>query len=186
VILWRVLPYDPAAPPDDPGGARWFPRAFQGTGRHDNPDRYGCLYVAEQAVSAIAENLAPFRGAGDLVPAMLVRSGRTLALAALELDDAAPLVDLDEPRVLGEERLRPSVVATRRRSTTQAYAARLFDAHRDAAGLRWWSTLESAWLNVTLFDRARDRVNVGDVRPLSVADRAVVEAADLLGVASAA
>jgi hypothetical protein len=186
VILWRVLPHDPAAGPDEPGGARWFPRQFQGAGRHDNPDRYGCLYLAEQAVSAVAEFLAPFRGAGDLRPSMLVRSGRPLALAALELGAGMRLIDLDEPRVLTAERLRPSAVATRRRTTTQAYAARLFETHEDAAGLRWWSTLESAWINVTLFERAREDVSVVEMRTLSHADPAVIEAAELLGVASAA
>ena len=50
--------------------------------------------------------------------------------------------------------LRPSQVATNRRAVTQPDAARLFDAHPDAAGLRWWSTLEASWINVTLFDRA--------------------------------
>ena len=68
MILRRVLPWDPSAGPAAPGGALWFPRPFQGTGRHDNPARYGCLYVCEPAVSAIAEALAPFRGTGDLHP----------------------------------------------------------------------------------------------------------------------
>lgn len=183
MILWRVLPWDPAVRPDEPGGARWFPRAFQGTGRHDNPDRYGCLYLAERAVSTVAEALASFRGAGDLRSEMLVRSGRPLALAALELEDGPPLIDLDQPRVLAAEDLRPSGVATRRRAATQACAARLFDAHADAAGIRWWSTLEASWLNVTLFDRIADRLAVGEVRPLAAHDPAVAEAAELLGLA---
>ena len=40
-----------------------------------------------------------------------------------------------------------------------AYAERLFDKHPDALGLRWWSTLESSWINVTLFDRAAGLVH---------------------------
>ena len=39
-----------------------FRRPFQGDGRHDNPHVYGCLYLAESAVSSIVEQLAPFRG----------------------------------------------------------------------------------------------------------------------------
>ena len=93
MILWRVLPWDPAARPREPGGALWFPRPFQGAARHDDPARYGCLYVAEDAVSAVAEALAPFRGTGDLDPSMLTRMGRALALAELELDDGAELLD---------------------------------------------------------------------------------------------
>jgi hypothetical protein len=84
--------------------------------------------------------------------------------------------------VLRSERLKPSVVATRTRSTTQEYAARLFERHEEAAGLRWWSTLESSWINVTLFDRAR-RLRAGRAEPLTVDHAAVAEAADLLGLA---
>ncbi len=52
------------------------------------------------------------------------------------------LVDLDDPAVLATEALRPSIAATGRRRITQAYALRQFERHPDAAGLRWWSTLE--------------------------------------------
>jgi hypothetical protein len=64
VRLWRVLPWDPSVPVGRPGHALWVPREYQGNGRHDAPDRYGCLYLAEVAVSAVAEMLAPFRGTG--------------------------------------------------------------------------------------------------------------------------
>jgi hypothetical protein len=40
----------------------------QGAGRHDNPELYGCLYASEESVSAVAEQLAPFRGTGSLLP----------------------------------------------------------------------------------------------------------------------
>lgn len=180
--LWRVLPWDPSASAGKPGGALWVPRAFQGTGRHDAPDLYGCLYLAETAVSAVAEMLAPFRGTGDLQPELLVRSGRQLALAELELADPV-LIDLDDPAVLTVETLRPSIVATGRRATTQAYAARQFERHPDAAGLRWWSTLEAGWIHVTLFDRALDAVSVRSVRALGVDDDAVTAAAAHLGLA---
>jgi hypothetical protein len=183
VILWRVLPWDPSARPAAPGGALWFPRPFQGTGRHDNPARYGCLYVCEQAEPAIAEALAPFRGTGDLRPELLTRMGRPLALARLELAPEAELVDLDDPVVLAAEALRPSGVATARRRETQAYAARLFDSHPEAAGLRWWSTLESSWINVTLFDRAQTSLELRSVTPLDVGDDAVRVAARSLGLA---
>jgi hypothetical protein len=183
VILWRVLPWDPSAKPRSPGGPLWFPRAFQGAGRHDNRDRYGCLYLATEAASAVAEALGPFRGTGDLADDMLDRGGRRLALAALELPDPVELVDLDEPRVLRRERLRPSEVATRSRTVTQAYAARLYDAHDGALGLRWWSTLESSWINVTLFDRASSELTAAAPEPLATDHPAVVEAAELLGLA---
>jgi hypothetical protein len=183
VILWRVLPWDPSARPEAPGGALWFPRAFQGTGRHDAPARYGCLYVTEEPVAAIAEALAPFRGTGDLAPELLVRLGRPLAVAELALGDDRSLVDLDDPGTLVAEALRPSQVATGRRSVTQAYAARLFGAHPDAAGLRWWSTFEAAWPCVTLFDRAAGALALRSVRRLATADADVRAAAAFLGLA---
>lgn len=181
--LWRVLPWDPSARSAAPGHALWIPRAFQGTARHDAPDRYGCLYLAEDAVSAVAEALAPFRGTGDLRPELLVRSNRQLALAELELDSGGVLVDLDNPGVLAARALRPSTVATGRRSVTQAYAVEQFERRPHAAGLRWWSTLEASWINVTLFDRALDALGVKSVHALGADDETVTAAAAFLGLA---
>ena len=165
------------------GHALWVPRALQGSGRHDAPDRYGCLYLSEQPVSAVAEMLAPFRGTGELGPELLVRSGRRLALAELDLDPAAGLIDLDDPIVLMAEALRPSIVATGQRRVTQAYAVQQFERHPEAAGLRWWSTLEASWFQVTLFDRAVGRMTLQSVRELTLDEESVVNAAAHLGLA---
>jgi hypothetical protein len=182
VILWRLVPWRAQAAASEPGGALWFPRELQGLGRHDNPERYGCLYVSEAAVSAVAEALAPFRASGTLRPEMLMHGGVPLALARLELDDAL-LVNLDDPQVLARAELRPSRVATRTRTVTQAYAARLFDESPEAVGLRWWSTLEASLINLTLFDRAAPHLQVARVESLTVGHPAVLEAAELLGLA---
>jgi hypothetical protein len=139
--------------------------------------------LVEEAVSAVAEMLAPFRGTGDLHPDLLVRSGRQLALAELELAEKAILIDLDEPAVLVEEALRPSVVATNQRLVTQAYAVTQFERHSKAAGLRWWSTLEASWIQITLFDRALGELRMQSVQTLSVNDRTVIAAATYLGLA---
>ncbi len=184
MILWRVVPWRAQAPPRESGGALWFPRGLQGFGRHDNPDRYGCLYASEAAVAAVAEALAPFRGAGTLAPQTLLRGGLPLALAQLELAEDAGTVDLDDPRVLAGRGLRPSRVATRTRGVTQAYAARVFEEVPLALGLRWWSTLEASLINLTLFDRAAPHLTLAAVEPLTLAHPAVLEAAELLGLAS--
>jgi hypothetical protein len=181
VILHRCLAWNERAAPDSPDGALWFPRPYQGEGRHDNPAVYGCLYLSEQPLSCVVEQLGRFRGQ-RLTPALLLRRGLPLALAELELPDDARLVDLDEPTVLRRERLRPSRVATRERAVTQPQALALHEKHGDAAGLRWWSTFESQWLNVTLFDRAAPLLRLGSVRALGVGDDAIAAAAEVLGL----
>lgn len=185
MILFRCFPWNGAAESGGRGGALWFPRPFQGEGRHDAPERYGCLYVSAQPVAAVVEQLARFAGT-SLGPTDLVREGLPLALAALSLSDGALLVDLDEPLVLAEEGLRPSRVGTGDRTVTQADAAVLQDRHPDAAGLRWWSLHESGWANVTLFDRAAEELAVESVDPLELDDDVVREAARFLGLGVAA
>jgi RES domain len=182
VRLWRTVPLDRSVAVGEPGGPLWFPRAQQGHGRHDNPDLYGCLYVAEDAVSAIAEPLAAFRGRGQLTASMLMQVGRPLALVELALPDGATVVDLDDPDVLAAEQLRPSRIATRSRRVTQGLAADLFHAHPDAVALRWWSILEASWINWTLFDRAAEALELIDETELRLDDPVVREAAALLGL----
>jgi hypothetical protein len=185
VILFRCFAWDRGADAPARGGALWFPRVLQGDGRHDAPERYGCLYVSEDPVSAVVEQLAPLVGA-RLDEPDLVRGGLPLALAALRLPDDARVVDLDEPLVLAGEALRPSLVATRERARSQADAALLHERHPDAAGLRWWSALEPRWANVTLFDRASPGLAVEGLEPLELGSDVVGEAAAFLGVAVAA
>ena len=183
MIVWRVLPVDPAAADDAAGGPLWFPREYQGAARHDNPAAYGCLYVAEGPVSAVAEALAPFRGRGAPLARMLERAGRGLLLLAFDLREPAGLLDLDEPQTLAAEGLRPSRVATRVRASTQRDALALFETHRRATGLRWWSTIEASWINITLFDRARRRLRMRSVELLSPDHEVVRDAASELGLA---
>jgi RES domain len=185
VIVYRCFPWDAGAQAASPGGALWFPRGLQGDGRHDGPERYGCLYVSEVAVSAVVEELGCFVGS-KLGAADLRRGGLPLALATLVLDGAVLLVDLDEPLVLAAERLRPSLVATGQRQRTQEAAAAVFERHEGAAGLRWWSAFESEWANVTLFDRAQEALTVEEITPLRLEDEIVAKAASFLGLRMAA
>lgn len=183
MILYRVLPLDGRAAPGEPGGALWWPREWQGAGRHDNPDVYGCMYLAEAPVSAVAEALAPFRSSGELTAEMLVRAERPLTLATLSLEiGEEALLDLDDGAVLAAERIRPSQVVTRDRGVTQAWARELHERRPQAPGLRWWSTLEGAWINVTLFDRAAPALRLTELAALDVADEVVGEAAAFLGL----
>jgi len=180
LILHRCFAWNERARADQPDSPLWFPRVFQGDGRHDNPDVYGCLYLTDREASGVVEQLARFRGQ-RLIEPMLVRRDLSLALAAIELPVDAELTDLDDPVVLRRRRLRPSLVATRERSLTQPQALAVY-RDTEAAGLRWWSIFESLWANYTIFDRAGPRLTLQDVRALSLADGAVLEAADYLGL----
>ena len=185
MILYRCFAWNLRAAGTDQDGPLWFPRLFQGEGRHDNPDHYGCLYLADRPLSALVEQLARFRGQ-RLSPALLRRRGLPLALAELELEPGAEVLDLDDPAILVRERLRPSTVATRAPDITQPQARRLYQRHRGAAGLRWWSTYEAAWSNVTVFDRAASRLHARSVRALALDDPSVMEAADYFGLRTVA
>ena len=181
MTLFRCFGWNSRAGRTDPDGPCWVPRVFQGDGRHDNPDLYGCLYLSTQARSAMVEQLAPFRGT-PLRPSMLRRRGLPLALAELELAGPVEIVDFDDPVTLRRLRLRPSHVATRQRAITQPQARALYERQAHTAGLRWWSTYEALWMNVTVFDRAARNLRVRDVRLLTVADPEVVAAAEFLGL----
>jgi hypothetical protein len=181
VTLYRAFAWREAAQPSESDGPLWFPRIFQGDGRHDNPEVYGCLYLADRPESCIVEQLAAFRGQ-RLTASLLRRRGLPLALAQLELDARAELIDLDDPAVLMREGLRPSRVATRDRATTQPRALELYRAHKKAAGLRWWSTWEALWANVTIFDRAAKSLKVTDVRELTLEHPNLRQAAELFGL----
>jgi hypothetical protein len=181
VILYRCFAWNEASRLSDPDGPLWVPRPFQGEGRHDNPDLYGCLYLADRAVSSIVEQLARFR-TQRLAPALLQRRGLPLALAQLEIADDARLVDFDDPVTLRRHRLRPSRVASRQRDVTQPQARAIYTGDRAVAGIRWWSTYESLWTHVTLFDRAVRGLRVASVHGLAVDDLEVVAAAEWLAL----
>jgi hypothetical protein len=189
-MLYRVFRWTEGAAQDAPGGPLHVPRDRQGAGRHDSPGRYGAFYAARSAVSAVAESIQAFRGRELGADDLRLADGSALAL--IELDDAAidergdarRLHDLDDPAVLVAEGWRPSNVASRDRSVTQAMAVRVFEA--GALGLSWWSTLDAAWTNVTLF--AERSVAHGLVRMVGQPERlrldhpALVAAADHLAI----
>lgn len=181
MTLYRCFAWREAARHDQQDGPLWFPRMFQGDGRHDNPDVYGCLYLSDRPQSCIIEQLAPFRGQ-RLTASILRRRGLPLALARLELDPRRQLIDLDDPSVLKRERLRPSLVATGDRTMTQPQAAALYRRQPNAAGLLWWSRWEALWVNVTVFDRAARALTLLDVIALSLEHPHLLEAAEMFGL----
>jgi hypothetical protein len=181
VILYRCFAWNRGARDDAVDGPLWFPRLYQGEGRHDNPDEYGCLYLADRGVSCIVEQFAAFRGQ-RLAVSLLRRRDLPLALATIELDDRASVIDLDDPAVLRRERLHPSVVATRDRRVTQPQALDLYRRHPGVAALKWWSCWEASWANFTVFDRAARFLRLVDVHELRLDDPATSEAAEWFGL----
>lgn len=181
MTLYRCFPWKTTAAGAEVDGPLWCPRPYQGEGRHDSPDTYGCLYLADRPLSCVVELFASFRGQ-RLLPSMLTRRGLPLALARMELAGHAMLVDLDDPAVLQQESLRPSLVATRQRQVTQPQAHALHRRHPDVAGLRWWSAWEAAWANVTLFDRAVPLLRVAAVELLTLRHPVTQETAEWFGL----
>ncbi|MBA3779179.1 MAG: RES domain-containing protein [Chloroflexi bacterium] len=181
-MLYRVFPWDRDARVDAPGGAMYVARERQSGGRHDNPDHYGALYVTRSPLSAVAERVAVFRGQELDEESFTLAAGRRFALASIDDARLGPLVDLDDPTELVERSLRPSGVATRDRTVTQPIALRLFK--EGLSGFSWWSTLNAAWPNVTLFaERALGSLSLAvPPEPLSSVHPLVVEAAEIVGV----
>jgi hypothetical protein len=181
VTFYRLFPFDPDAPSDAEGGPLFVARHLQGGGRHDNPESYGALYVSRVPVSPVAEHLRVWRARGAAGSA-LRPEGRSLALAALEDSGLDDLVDLDDPRNLVARTLRPSAVATRERTVTRPMARAFYE--EGLPGFEWWSTIESSWINVTLFaDRALGGLRVeGEPEVVTIQHPSVREAAEAIGV----
>ncbi len=188
-MLFRVFRAAPGVADTERGGPLFVPRDRQDAGRHDSPGRYGAFYAARTAEAATAEAIQAFRGRDLGNDDLELADGSVLALAtlddsALDGQTAGVISDLDDPAVLVEEGWRPSGVASRDRTITQAMAVRVFDA--GGKGLSWWSTLDAAWTNVTLFaERTIDADAIvvrGEAESLSVGHPALVAAADHLAI----
>lgn len=180
-MLYRSFPLLPGARPTEEGGPLHAPRFLQGYGRHDNPDRYGALYVSKAPESVAAELLRYLRR-HDVSDTDLLSEGRSYSLVAIDNAELEGLLDLDDPRSLVERELRPSSVATGNRQLTRRMALDIYE--EGIPGFQWWSTIEASWINVTLFvDRALPYLRlVGEAQPLTVAHPAVRAAAEVVGV----
>lgn len=157
----------------------------QGTYRFDNPKQYDVLYLGNSAAGVCAEVF--YRGAYRLSwTAKMLRpltNGQRRVLAWYELGEAVAICELDDPRELVRQHLRPSTVITRDYSTTQAWALEIYRRHR-FAGISWWSFCDSRWTTVGLWDtRAIER---SGVERLDMSHPALVEAAGVVGVRIAA
>src|SRR5262249_7517816 len=118
VELYRVFEWDGTSLGRTDGGPLYVARTLQGPGRHDNPSQFAAWYCSRDPASAVAESIQRFRGQ-MLEDLDFVRpNGRMNALVGLDADDDLSLVDLDDPAELSARDLRPSRVATPRRTAT--------------------------------------------------------------------
>ena len=180
--LFRVFPYGGQLPPLYEALPFLPNTSLQGNGRHDNPERYAALYCSQSPISAIAESIQNFKGRTFTAVDLERAEGSRLHLARFELRLDAPLIDLDDPHVLSEYSARPSLVATSMRAVTQPRADRI---HRTGAlGILWWSTIESLWINATLYiERVENRLTLLDKpSPLNIKGSIFQEAAGRAGI----
>jgi hypothetical protein len=176
LILHRCFAWNERARAGQPDSPLWFPRDFQGDGRHDNPDVYGCLYLTDREVSGVVEQLARFRSQRLIEPMLIRAACRSRCGSSFGRHGARRP---RRPAELRRRRLRRAGRDARPRDHAAAGARR----HRDtgAAGIRWWSIHESLWAT-TLFDRSVPALSVAEIRPLELGDPAVAEAAEFLGL----
>lgn len=177
MTLYRVLLYDAAARPRDPGGVLYVPP--QREGRLDNEDLYRLLYVGEHAAGCVAEAFGRIPLWRESTFGGLPGSNRSVR--ALVTYDAYQknfaVCDLDDARSLLARSLRPSDVVTRDYEFTRNWARAIYSEKR-WAGIRWWSYYESRWANVGLWDFAG--LKPVNIEPLHVDHAAVRDAAETL------
>jgi hypothetical protein len=151
-------------------------------GRLDNPSEYDCWYLAAEASGAIGETF------GDLdlwISNMFVfpaLPGATRALGTYEVDDAIPVLDLDDARNLLALGLRPTQVVERNRAVSQGWALQIYNqltptGARRWSGVRWWSYHRPQWRIYGLWGLTPHCVKV---ELLDLNHPAVVDAAKIL------
>lgn len=183
MILYRVLAYDSSAAPGSIGSVDYIHHSA-GQGRLDNPTEYTCLYLAESPAGAIGEsfqNLAIWSDGMFQTP--YLPTGKR-ALAHFSVPDRLAVLDLDDPRNLLDNALRPTQVVSPVRTETQSWALRLFREPALRGGrkwdaIRWWSFVFPKWgvLGVFLPVGGRIPYTCECIEPLHVGHSAVRDAA---------
>jgi hypothetical protein len=181
VRLYRALHHDPKAASDQPGGLLYVPP--QGNGRIDNPEAYRVFYVGDTRAGVCAEvfNWGKYRRqwSADMLrpPPFLPVSHR--AIAWYDVEDETLICNLDDPRELLAQSLRPSTVITRNYAESQKWALRLFQQGK-WRGLRWWSYHDARWASIGIWDLRCIRGYGSE--PLSIDDEDLAEAARVLQI----
>ncbi|MFZ0216465.1 MAG: RES family NAD+ phosphorylase [Candidatus Dormiibacterota bacterium] len=138
MLVYRVFPYLAEARPGEPGHPDYV-HPEQGSGRLDNPDLYLVRYLTTEPSAAIGETFAHLTYWNRAMLRFPGLPGARRVLGVYSLDEeAVPLLNLDDARVLLERNLRPTQVIERNRPATQAWARRIYE-EQSWDGVRWWS-----------------------------------------------
>lgn len=174
--LYRVFPFLSSARPEEPGGGFYIPP--QGGGRLDNPDLYSVFYASSAEAGAVAEAFGRFPEWTAVVlagsPAL---AGSLRAIASYHLSETARICDLDDPAQLSLLGLRPSDVVSRDYTRTREWARRIYLQH-SWEGVQWWSYYDPRWTSFGIWDLGR--LSLENIRPLSLNDSAVRDAARII------
>ena len=150
VLLYRIFPHLGTAAEGEPGHALHTP-PIQGAARWDNPSLYLCRYLATSPVAAIGEafgNLERWSMAMLSSPS-LPSAQRCLGTYCFD-EEANPLLDLDDARMLLDRSIRPTHIVIRNLPRTQGIAAGIYNEGR-WAGIQWWSYHRPQWTLVALW-----------------------------------
>lgn len=191
--LWRAFPWDREAPEGGPFSIRSVaPPHMQNYGRFDLHGRPSVLYLAQTPAHALAEVLRGLKRnpadpdryrvtSGDLTGA---GNPRALVPVRLPPDLADRVPDFGRGEVLERFGVRADELCSRERRVTQAAARRIYQHPDEVPGFFWWSAFHGDWHAMLLFlDRAPlDRLRFGEPRIVTMADPAVREAAEALGL----
>lgn len=180
MILYRVVPVAPGAPPGGPGHPEYLHKP-QGRGRLDNPIHYDMRYLSFTESGAVGETLSMFSEWTPTVFDFRKVPGSTLSLCTFVAPDDIRFIEMDDPRSLLALGLRPTQIITLNRAVTQTWALRVWEEHdhngRKWDGIRWWSRHHADWPVVGLW---RDLLTLDRVEALDLNHRAVKDAAKTL------
>jgi hypothetical protein len=165
MLVYRIFTESAGAHPGEPGHHSYIPH-MQTTGRWDNANEYGLIYLAQSPEGAVAEVFGELPQWGPTMFDVPHLGGRR-ALATFSMPDDLPILDLDDAQTLVEQHLRPTQVVIRNPAFTQTFALRAFREHTAAgerryAGIRWWSFWRPQWAVLALW------VQPGEPYPLQL------------------
>lgn len=187
MLIYRVFPYDTAAPAAAPGHPEYLHRP-QGKGRLDNPRHYDTWYFAATPEAAVGEVFGDITVWGDDMFEFPALPNALRTLGVFELADDVPLLELDDARSLLARGLRPTQVIARNRAVTQEWALQIFIERTDVGqrrwdGVRWWSFHRPHWQVLGLWYPPGESIrhHLVDSEMLHVRHPAVADAARTLG-----